>query len=66
MAQRLAIDSLWVRLAFLVGLLFFGMTFFIYLALWFLVPKESTKQKPIDVNTSTQKLTLSQDDSMIA
>ena len=65
-AQRLAIDSLWVRLAFLVGLFFFGMTFFIYLALWFLVPKESTKQKPIDVNTSTQKLTLSQDDSMIA
>ncbi len=65
-AQRLGIDSLWVRLAFLVGLFFFGMTFIIYLALWFLVPKEWTKQKTIHTNLATQKLTLSQDDSMIA
>ncbi len=65
-AQRLWIDSLWVRLVFLVGLFFFGMTFVIYLALWFLLPKESKEQKIIYTNLSRQKLTLSQDDSMIA
>ncbi len=60
-AQRLGIDSLWVRLAFLVGLFFFGMTFFIYLALWFLIPngsnqiKKNKKIKNLSVNNQEVK-----------
>lgn len=64
-AQRFWIDSLWVRLAFLIGLFLFGVTFVVYIVLWILLPKENKVQKA-QPRIQTQKLTLSSQDKMIA
>lgn len=64
-AQKLWIDALWIRLVFLVGLFFFGITFVIYIALWILLPNEQKAQK-VEPIVKTQNLLLSSQDKMIA
>ena len=64
-AQRFGIDALWVRLLFLIGLFFFGITFFLYIALWILLPNEN-KQARINTVQKTSNLSLSSQDKMIA
>lgn len=40
-AERFWVDSLWIRLGFIIWAFFFGVTFVIYIALWILLPKKN-------------------------
>ncbi|MBW3664770.1 MAG: PspC domain-containing protein [Actinobacteria bacterium] len=47
-AERVAVDVLWVRLAFVVSIFFGGFGLFAYAALWLLAPDETTGRSVFD------------------